>query len=438
MPYRTLVPAILAVGMSTMAASSEVGASTVLHCGQLLDVVSGRLLDSRYITVDDNKISAISKTAPTQPYQLVDLSQHTCLPGVMDMHVHLDGELNPRTYLDRFQLGAADIALRAAANAEKTLLSGFTTVRNLGDTANVTIALRRAIQQGLSRGPRIYSAGKTLASTGGHGDPSNGYRPGLQGDPGAKEGVINSPDEARKAVRQRYKDGADVIKITATGGVLSLAANGQNAQFTMAELEAIVSTANDYGMHVAAHAHGAEGIRRAVEAGVTSIEHGTYMTKEIMDMMKERGTFYVPTIAAGRFVAEKARDEDFFPAVIRPKAAAIGPIIDKTFAKAWRYGVKVAYGTDSGVSAHGENAKEFYYMVENGMEAIDAIRSATISAAELLGESHRLGQISPTFLADIIAVNGNPLENIRLLENVSFVMKDGQIYKPPSEHTAPE
>lgn len=403
-------------------------AATVLHCGQLLDVKAGRLLADRYIQVENKTITAVLSEAPAAA-DVIDLSASTCLPGVMDMHVHLDGELNPRAYLDRFQVGAADLALRAAANAQKTLMAGFTTVRNLGDSANVTIALRNAVNAGLVPGPRVFSAGKSLATTGGHADPTNGYRPDLQGDPGAKEGVINSAEDARKAVRQRYKDGADVIKITATGGVLSLAKNGQNAQFNEEELQAVVETARDYGMTVAAHAHGTEGIRRAVLAGVTSIEHGTYMTDEIMSLMKERGTYYVPTLSAGRFVAEKAEEENFFPAVIRPKAREIGPIIDQTFTKAWKRGLKVAFGTDTGVSPHGQNAKEFSYMVEDGMAPIDAIRSATLVSAQLLGVGDQLGSIEAGMLADIIAVPGNPLEDISVMEQVNFVMKDGKAYK---------
>lgn len=417
--------------LTTLFIASFASAQTrVLHCGQLLDVSSGKVLENQYILIDGKQISEVRSEPPEGASEnMIDLGLATCLPGVMDMHVHLDGELNPRAYLARFQSSTADLALVAAANARKTLMAGFTTVRNLGDSGNVTIALRNAIQKGLAEGPRIYSAGKGLGTTGGHADPTNGYRPDLQGDPGPKEGVINSIDDARKAVRQRYKDGADVIKITATGGVLSLAKNGQNPQFTIEELQAVVSTANDYDMHVAAHAHGSEGIKRAVLAGVRSIEHGTYMTDEIMELMIERGTYYVPTIAAGRFVAEKAEHEGFFPAIIRPKAAEIGPIIDLTFAKAHRRGVKIAFGTDTGVSPHGENAKEFRYMVENGMSPLDAIRAATLDAAQLLNETERLGRIEAGLLADIIAVPGNPLNDITLLEQVMFVMKDGAIYK---------
>jgi imidazolonepropionase-like amidohydrolase len=230
-------------------------------------------------------------------------------------------------------------------------------------------------------------------------------------------------------VRQRYKDGADFIKITATGGVLSLASSGDNPQFMSDELEAVVATATDYGMHVAAHSHGTEGMKRAVLAGVRSIEHGTFMTDEIMELMKERGTFYVPTISAGRFVAEKSAEEGYLPAIVRPKAAAVGPQIQETFGRAYRAGVTIAFGTDAGVSPHGTNALEFAYMVEAGMPPMEAIQSATVTAARLLGAENDLGSIAAGKLADIVAVGGNPLEDISELQRVRFVMKDGQIVR---------
>ncbi|RMD74464.1 MAG: amidohydrolase family protein, partial [Bacteroidetes bacterium] len=287
-------------------------------------------------------------------------------------------------------------------------------------------------------GPRIFTAEKSLASTGGHADPTNGVKRDLMGDPGPKEGVVNGVEDARKAVRQRYKNGADLIKITATGGVLSVAKDGQGPQFTMEELEAIIQTANDYGMHVAAHAHGKEGMKRAILAGVTSIEHGTLMDDEIIELMKEHGTWYVPTISAGRFVAEKAKIPGYFPAPVVPKALAIGPQIQETFAKAYKAGVKIAFGTDSGVSPHGQNAQEFEYMVEAGMPPIEAIASATIRCAELLGVTDRLGSIAPGKLADIVAVKGDPLQDIRLMRQVDFVMKGGVVYKSNGKEVVPQ
>lgn len=319
--------------------------------------------------------------------------------------------------------------LKAAYYANITLLAGFTTVRNLGDSYNETVALRNAINNNLTQGPRIYTAAKSIATTGGHADPTNGRAADLMGDPGPKQGVINGADEARKAVRQRYKDGADLIKITATGGVLSVAKSGQNPQFMDDELQAIVATAKDYGMTVAVHAHGKEGMQRAIKAGVTSIEHGTYMDKDSFTLMKKYGTYYVPTIMAGDWVAKKAEIDGFFPELVRPKAKKIGPLIQQTFANAYKAGVKIAFGTDSGVSAHGDNAQEFVLMVDAGMPAITAIRSATWQAARLLGVSDSLGSVESGKLADLIAVKGDPLADISLLQDVRFVMKDGIVYK---------
>jgi imidazolonepropionase-like amidohydrolase len=408
--------------------ATGLSASTVLECDRLLDVESGKLLENRRILVEDRRIAAIGRTVDA-PADAERLALGTCLPGLIDLHVHLDGQMSRNGYIKEFQNNEADLALTAAHYAKVTLNAGFTAVRNPGDSYNVTVALRKAIDDGRAVGPRIYTSAKGLATTGGHADPTNGYRRDLMGDPGPAEGVLNGVEDARKAVRQRYKDGADFIKITATGGVLSLAKSGQNPQFSMEELEAVVQTANDYGMHVAAHSHGAEGMKRAVLAGVHSIEHGTFMTDEIIKLMKERGTYYVATISAGRFVAEKAEEAGYFPDIVRPKAAAVGPQIQDTFAKAWKAGVKIAFGTDAGVGPHGENALEFVYMVEAGMPPREAIRSATLTAAELLGAQDELGSIAEGKLADIIAVDGNPLDDIALLQDVSFVMKDGQIFR---------
>ncbi|NNC99721.1 MAG: amidohydrolase family protein [Gammaproteobacteria bacterium] len=403
-------------------------ADAVLHCGQLVDVEAKQLLGPHSISVSGNKIvsvNGISSLADSE--SSLDLRDYTCLPGLIDMHVHLTSQSNPKSYLEKFTLNTADYAFRAAEYARITLRAGFTTVRNLGDDGQVTASLRNAIRQGMAEGPRIFTAGKSLATTGGHADPSNGYRADLMGDPHAKEGVVNGAAEAIKAVRQRYKEGADLIKITATGGVLSTAKSGQNPQFNDAELEAIMATAKDYGFKVAAHAHGAEGMKRAIRAGINSIEHGTLMDDEVRRLMKQSGTYLVPTILAGEFVAEKARIDGYFPEIIRPKAAAIGPQLKSNFKKSYAAGVKIAFGTDSGVSHHGDNAREFQLMVDAGMPPIEAIHSATVNAADLLGESARLGSIKAGKLADIIAVKGNPLEDVSLLEKVSFVLKDGRV-----------
>lgn len=401
-----------------------------LFCESLLDVRRGRLLQNVLVTIDAGRIAAVE--AGVEPGEARVLDGLTCLPGLTDMHTHLTAEFGPRTYLERFQLDPADYAFRSAVYAERTLMAGFTTVRDLGDSYNVSIALKQAIAQGLVNGPRIFTAGKSLATTGGHADPTNGMRADLQGDAGPKQGVINGPSDARKAVRQRYKDGADLIKITATGGVLSVASSGQNAQFSDEELAAIIETAKDYGFHVAAHAHGAEGMKRAIRAGVTTIEHGTYMDDETIDLFKRYGAWYVPTIIAGKWVEEKARVDGFFPEVVRPKAAAIGPLIQDTFGRAYKAGVKIVFGTDSGVSAHGDNAWEFVYMAAAGMPPADAIRSATVSPAIVLGREDQQGAIEAGLVADIIAVPGNPLEDVGVLRDVRFVMKDGVVYKAPT------
>ena len=410
--------------------SHFINADTLLHVGNLLDTNDGKVAKAVTIKIKGNKITEITKgyATPTQNDEVVNLKQSYVLPGFMDMHVHLAQEYVPKAERQS-KIEPEYRALFAANAASKTLMAGFTSVRNVGDGGMETISLREAINQGLVIGPRIFTSGKTIATTGGHGDPTNGMPKDNYAPPTPEEGVIDSPEEAIKAVRQRYKDGTDGIKITATGGVLSVAKSGENPQFTDAELIAIVSTANDYGLWTAAHAHGKEGMKRAVLAGINSIEHGTYMDQEIMDLMKARGTYYVPTIMAGDWVAEKAKIPNFFPSLVKPKAEKIGPQITSTFAQAYKAGVKIAFGTDSGVSAHGDNWQEFILMTNAGMSNEDALKSATIETAKLLRVEDQLGQIKPGMFADIIAFQKNPIEDISIVKNVSFVMKDGVIYK---------
>ncbi len=402
---------------------------TLLHCGQLIDVKNLQTLKEMTIVVQGNKILDVQKgyTAAAAGDQVIDLKNKTVMPGLIDMHVHLESETNPNRYMETFTFNPADYAFQSVVFAERTLMTGFTAVRDLGGSG-VNIALRNAINKNLIKGPRVYTAGKSIATTGGHADPTNGYRRDLMGDPGPDAGVVNGPDEAAKAVRQRYKEGSDVIKITASGGVLSVAKSGENPQFTEAEINAIVATAKDYGFKVAAHCHGKEAMRRAVVAGVNSIEHGTYMDEEIMTLMKQRGTYFVPTITAGKSVADSAKKPGYFPDVVTPKALAIGPKIQSTFASAYKAGVKIAFGTDAGVYAHGKNWMEFVYMYEAGMPALETIRSATLSAADLLGDD-RIGLIEKDKLADIIAIDGDPVKDIRAMGKVKFVMKNGVVYK---------
>ena len=405
--------------------------TTYILCGKLIDVKSGEITSKKTIIVKDNKILDVmdgyvlpkSATAIT-----IDLKDKVVMPGLIDFHVHIEQEFNRNTRLNKYILNEADVAFNSVGFAETTLLNGFTTVRDLGGSG-VNISVRNAINGDKIIGPRVFTAGKSLATTGGHADPTNGSSRVLIGNPGPKEGVVNSIEDAKKAVRQRYKNGADWIKITATGGVLSVAKSGDNPQFTVEEVKAICETATDYGMYVAAHAHGDEGMRRAIIGGVKTIEHGTYMSDETMELMKKYDAYLVPTITAGKEVAEKAKIAGFYPDIVVPKALAVGPQIQGTFARAYKKGVGIAFGTDAGVFKHGNNGKEFGFMVEAGMPAIETIQAATITNAMLLKMEGEIGQIKEGFYADIIAVEDSPIENITTMENVIFVMKNGKVYK---------
>lgn len=425
---------LLAVAILSSLALPAFATDAALHCGKLFDSRSGKLLGAHTVVVRNGKVAEVlaGRAEAVANATAIDLADRTCMPGWTDLHVHLRDQSNPQSYSEGFRLDPVDYAYRSVGYAEKTLLAGFTSVRDLG--GEVALHLRDAINQGLVKGPRIWAAGKSIATTGGHGDPSNGLNDRLAhliGPPGPTEGVINSVDDARQAVRQRYKDGSDVIKITATGGVLSYAKSGDAPQFTTDEVKAVVELARDYGYKVAAHAHGEEGMYRAVAGGVTSIEHGSYMSERVMALMKQKGTWYVPTIHAGRFVAEKAKIDGYYPEIVRPKAARIGAMIQDTAAKAYRNGVKIAFGTDMGVGPHGDNAKEFLYMVEAGMPASYALQAATVHAAEVLGVDDQ-GVVEAGKRADIIAMPGDPVADISNVLKVDFVMKDGVVYKAPT------
>ncbi len=427
-----LFAAVLCV-VATMIFSRPSSADTLVYASKLINGRDEEPLQDVTLVVFEKKIVEIVPgfRKPAEGDRVIDLRKYTVVPGLMDMHTHLMSQHSKDSYTEKFFMEESDYALRSTVYARATLMAGFTTVRELGDNGTNSVSLRKAINEGWIVGPRIFTAGKSLATTGGHADPTNGLKGDYRRDADPVDGVINGPDDARKAVRQRYKDGADLIKLTATGGVLSLAANGHNPQFTEEELKAIVETARDYGMTIAVHAHGTEGMKRAVLAGVDSIEHGTFMTDEVMELMKERGTWWVPTNMAGEWVAMKAEEPGYFPEIVRPKAAAIGPAIRDTFRRANKAGVKIAFGTDSGVSVHGENAHEFELMVEGGMSPMKAIQSATMNASQLLRVDDRLGTLEKGKFADIVAVNGNPLEDISVMKQVVFVMKDGTVFREP-------
>lgn len=404
---------------------------TYIHCGKLFNSETAKIETEKTIVVKGDKIDAVLQ-GYAQPKNadaiIINLKDKTVLPGLIDMHVHIESETGANKYLEPFILNEADVAYNAQEIAQRTLMAGFTTVRDLGGTG-VNVSLRNAINQGKVQGPRILTAEKALGTTGGHADPTNGRNKELIGDPGPKEGVVNGVRDARKAVRQRYKNGADWIKITATGGVLSVAKSSKNPQFTDEEIAEICNTASDYGMKVAAHAHGDKGMQRAINNGVKTIEHGTLMSEETMDIMKEKNSFLVPTISAGKYVSEKAKIKDYYPAIIVPKALEIGPKIQDMFSRAYKRGVPIAFGTDAGVFPHGENAKEFMYMVEAGMPEHIALQTATFINAEVLEMPSQIGQLKKGAFADIIAVNEDPTKTITAMQNVSFVMKGGTVYK---------
>ncbi len=401
-----------------------------IHAGKMFDSKEGKMLDKMTIIVSGTEIKGVKKgfEIPDSDNIIIDLKDSTVMPGFIDLHVHMESEYNPEKYLNEFTAEESEIAFSSIKFAKRTLMAGFTTVRDLGGSG-VNISLRNAINKGEVIGPRIFTAGKAIGTTGGHADPTNGWKKSIAGDPGPQDGVINGVDDARKAVRERYKNGADVIKITATGGVMSIAKNGQNPQFTIEEIKAICETAKDYDMTVAAHAHGDEGIQRAIKGGVLTIEHGTLLSDESMKLMKEYGTYYVPTITAGKEVAANAKIPGYYDELVVPKALAIGPKIQSTTERAYKAGVNIAFGSDAGVFPHGNNAKEFRFMNEAGIPVIECLQAATIVNSKILSMDSKIGQIKNGFFADIIATKSNPENDIRTLENVIFVMKNGEIYK---------
>ncbi|MFD1466810.1 amidohydrolase family protein [Hymenobacter caeli] len=423
---------ILPLAAALLAAPAAFAQKTYLHCGHLLDVRSGRLLAQQTVVVEKDRIVAVQAgyAAAGPQDKVIDLENRTVLPGLIDCHVHLETVPSRASFAERFTLNPADVAYRAEANALTTLRAGFTTVRDCGGSG-INTALRKAVAKGLVPGPRIYSAGTAISSTGGHMDESDGLSDYMieKLNLGPAEGVANGPVQCQQAVREQFRRGADLIKIASTGGVLDLSKDASGAQYTEEEIRAIVQTARDLGMAVACHAHGAEGIKRAVRAGVTSIEHGSLMDAEAIQLMVKTRTWYVPTIIAGKSVADTARKHpDYFSPVVAAKALSIGPQIQSTFGRAYKAGVRVAFGTDAGVYRHGQNAREFGYMTEAGMPPLEAIRSATLNAAALLDESANFGALEAGKLADVVALDGDPLKDITALMRPRFVMKAGVVY----------
>ncbi len=404
---------------------------TYLHCGHLLDVRSGKLLAQQTIVVEKDRITAVQSgyTNGGDQDKVINLETRTVLPGLIDCHVHLLSHPGKGSSMNQFTMNPADYAYRALGDALATLRAGFTTVRDMGGDDGVNISLRNAVNRGQVVGPRIFTAGSAISATGGHMDDADGLSREMMEKIGQPINIANGPDQCRQAVREQFKRGADVIKIASTGGVLDLSKDGSGPQYSEEEIRAVVETARDLGLKVACHAHGAEGIKRAVRAGVASIEHGTLMDDECRTLMVKKGTWYVPTIVAGKSVADSARIPNYFPAAVLPKALAIGPLIQANCGRAYKAGVKIAFGTDAGVYRHGVNALEFGYMTGAGMPALEAIRAATTNAAELLGETPNLGTLEAGKYADIVALDGDPLQDISALMRPKFVMKAGVTYR---------
>jgi len=399
----------------------------VLHVGTLLAIPGQPPLSNKTVIIGGNKIVEVLDgfVDPLSGAKTLDLKDQFVLPGLMDMHVHLLVELGPEVISRRLKESSTFGALRGAANARKTLLAGFTTVRDLGGDPESIYAVRDAISANLISGPRVFAAGSALAATGGHGDV-DGVRPELM-QMWTPETICDGKLACRKATRHAIKYGADWIKITATGGVLSDTATGLGVQMTDDELLEIVSTAHNLGIRVAAHAHGTDGINAALRAGVDSIDHGTFLDKSSIKLFKSKNAYLVPTLMPGHFVPLSMEGNPFFTGAIKQKALQAAKRSKTGFTLAQKAGVKIAFGTDTGVTPHGQNAREFSLMVAAGMSPAQAIRSATVVSSELLEVSDRLGTIEVGKLADIIAVQGDPLQDISVLEHITTIIKDGRI-----------
>lgn len=424
-------PALIAVAAPAPQQPATTQADTLIHAGRVLaDPASGRVLTEQSILVRSGRIVSISAgyAAPGNGAKVVDLKTSFVLPGLIDSHVHITGEQGPDSRINQFLSTSADDAIAGAGYALKTLEAGFTTIADLGADANAILALRNGIARGIVPGPRIITSAGAISVHGGHGDANGMPREMalmLRGP-----GVCSGADDCARAVRERVRDGADIIKITATGGVLSNTAAGLAQQFTDAELKAIVQAAHAMGRKVTAHAHGVDGINSFLKAGGDSIEHGTFSDAESAKLYKQNGAYLVPTLLAGDFVLREAdRPGTFLQPAQIAKAREAGPKMIDMLRRMHQAGVKIAFGTDTGVSAHGDNAQEFALMVKAGMTPLQTIQAATVGAADHFALSSEIGSIAAGKAADIIAVSGDPLTNVRELESVDFVMKGGKVYK---------